>query len=120
MDFQSRLGLLISQLSFLPTITFYFRLASINMFVCVTCDNFLGRAPKNVQELEEGLPAAAFAQCPNPARIRLILRECYSLLAVDGDANPTLEQRLASGWSAAYSLHTWLEFPGIIDVCQTS
>lgn len=90
------------------------------MFVCVTCDNYLGRAPKNVQELEEGLPAAAFAQCPNPARIRLILRECYSLLAVDGDANPTLEQRQASGWSAAYSLHTWMEFPGIIDVCQTS
>ena len=78
----------------------------------------IGRAPKNVRELEEeGLPAAALAQCPNPDRIRQILRECYSLLAVDGDANPTLVQQQASGWSAAYSLRTWADFPGSTNVC---
>ena len=61
---------------------------------------------------QEELPAAALAQCPNPERIRHILRECYSWLAADGENRPTLSQRQDWGWAPAYSLVTWKDFPG--------
>lgn len=65
----------------------------------------------------EEIPDAALQACPDPVRIRSIVREVYGWLAADGDNKPTAAQKQEWGWDAAYSLRTWPDFPGIsIDI----
>jgi len=72
-----------------------------------------GRAPLSASE---EIPAECLKDCPDPDRIRAIVKECYSWLAADGSAKPSLAQRQEWGWDAAYSLTTWPDYPGPVNV----
>ena len=62
---------------------------------------------------DEVIPAAALEQCPDPAKIRAICSEVHSWFAKDGNAKPTSQQLEERGWNNAFSLRTWIDYPGL-------
>ena len=62
---------------------------------------------------DEVIPAAALEKCPDPSKVRAACYELHSWFGKDGAAKLTEQQLIERGWNNAFSLRTWIDYPGL-------